>query len=251
METKKEFILVTGATSGLGLSLVEKLVEQGESVLACGRNFEHFPDLSKFGGGITKNYTFDLRNVSDLAASLRTYIEEKNIRVKGFVHCAGVSPISPLRMMNASAIQDVFAVNLFSAMEILRVLTRKRINHSALKSVVLISSIASIRGTSGMSAYCASKGALDSMARALAVEFAPKVRINTVRPGALPTDILKKAGVSPIVTEDFQAHPEAHGSLLGCGELSDVTELVHFLLSENARWITGQCFNVDGGVTAH
>lgn len=251
METKKEFTLVTGATSGLGLELVRELCGQGESVIACGRTFNHFLDLSKFGGGITKTYAFDLRNVSEIATSLRTYLEENEIRVKGFVHCAGVSPISPLRLMDAAAIRDVLAVNVCSCLEILRVLTARRVNHSALKSVVLISSIASVRGTSGMSAYCASKGALDAAARALAVEMAPHVRINTVRPGALPTEILEKAGVSPEIAQDFREHPEAHGSLLGCARLSDVTALIRYLLSEEARFITGQCFTVDGGVTAH
>lgn len=202
------------------------------------------------GGGV-EQYTFDLCNVSELAASLRTYLEKNAIRVKGFVHCAGVSPVSPLRLMDATAIQNVFAVNVFSCLEILRVLTAKRVNHGALKSVVLISSIASVRGAGGMSAYCASKGALDAAARALAVEMAPSVRINTVRPGALPTKILEKAGVSPEVAGDFCVHPEAHGSLLGCARLSDVTALIRYLLSEDGRFITGQCFTVDGGVTAH
>ena len=61
----------------------------------------------------------------------------------------------------------------------------------------------------------------------------------------------EKAGVAPEIAQDFREHPEAHGSLLGCARLSDVTALIRYLLSEEARFITGQCFTVDGGVTAH
>lgn len=200
------------------------------------------------GGGITLSYPFDLTDTAHLEGSLTAFLADHACNIRGFVHCAGVYPIAPLRMMSDADAHDVMDVNLFSAMAILRALVKKRVNHGALASVVMVSSINSYRGASGFTAYCASKGAVDAFVRAAATELAPRVRINAVRSGIIQTHGTDEQ------TKEAQAifqQPEAHGYLLGNGSTDDVVSMIRYLLSERARWITGQCFTVDGGLTAH
>lgn len=151
-------------------------------------------------------------------------------------------------MMSDDDMHAVMDVNLFSAVTFLRVLTKKHVNHGVLRSVVMVSSINSYRGASGLTAYCASKGAVDGFVRAAAVELAPHVRVNAVRPGTIQTH------EDGELTEEARAifqQPEAHGYLLGNGRPDDIVSMIRYLLSPRARWITGQCFTVDGGWTAH
>lgn len=244
----KEYILVTGATSGIGAALAQALVRDGVPVVACGRNRERLDAFMKLGGGITLTYPYDLTETGALEESLTAFLQAHACNIRGFVHCAGVYPIAPLRMMSDADAHDVMDVNLFSAMAVLRTLTKKRVNHGALASVVMVSSTSSVRGTQGMTAYCASKGAVESFVRAAAAELAPHVRVNAVRPGAIPTE--GGQGLSE-GAKAMLDHPEEHGYLLGQGRADDVVSMIRYLLSERARWITGQCFTVDGGLTAH
>ena len=242
----KGYTLVTGATSGIGEELVRQLVAAGEPVVACGRNESKLSALSHAGGVLS--FAYDLRDTAQLEESLTAFLQEQGCLIKGFVHCAGVYPIASLRMLSDAAAHEVMDVNLFSAVAILRALVKKRVNHGALRHVVMVSSTSSMRGTQGMTAYCASKGAVESFVRAAATELAPQVRVNAVRPGAIPTP----GGYA--MSEGAQAmfdQPEEYGYLLGRGSTADVVSMVRYLLSEQARWITGQCFTVDGGLTAH
>jgi NAD(P)-dependent dehydrogenase (short-subunit alcohol dehydrogenase family) len=137
-------------------------------------------------------------------------------------------------------------VNYVAAQQIIATLLKKRVNPGRLRSVVVISSIWSQFGARGHSLYCASKAALDGMVRALAVELAPDVRVNSVLPGAVRTPMAEAALADPRIVEGLrQNYP------LGLGQPADVAAAVEFLMSEDARWITGQQFVVDGGRTVN
>jgi NAD(P)-dependent dehydrogenase (short-subunit alcohol dehydrogenase family) len=117
-----------------------------------------------------------------------------------------------------------------------------KFNLGALKSVVYLSSNLSNMGAKGMSAYGASKGAIDTLMRCLAVELAPRVRLNSILPGAIPTEMTKAIFDNEEVrTRMIETYP------LGIGEALDICYLAEFLLSNKSKWITGQQFTVDGG----
>jgi NAD(P)-dependent dehydrogenase (short-subunit alcohol dehydrogenase family) len=137
-------------------------------------------------------------------------------------------------------------VNVLSAAEIVRTLLGKRRNGAGLRDVVFISSIWARFGARGHAAYCASKAALDGLMRAMAVELAPAVRVNAVLPGAMATAMAATAMADPEIVARFrQDYP------LGLGVPEDVAHAVAFLLSPEARWITGSEFTIDGGRTAN
>ena len=125
-------------------------------------------------------------------------------------------------------------------MELIRPLLKKE-NKGALKNIVFISSLASIRGEKGNAVYAASKGALNALAITLAKELAPKVRVNSVSPGTVETPMTKCFVESEAGEAHLQTYP------LGVGHCDDITNLVNFLLSDEARWITGQNIVIDGG----
>jgi NAD(P)-dependent dehydrogenase (short-subunit alcohol dehydrogenase family) len=125
-----------------------------------------------------------------------------------------------------------------------RILAKKKVNQTNLKTVIFISSAASKLGERGNSVYAASKGAIDSLTKSLAVELAPNVRVNAVLPGMVRTNMSSS-------TLDDREHVAEIGKNypLGFGDVADVAALVRFLVSEEARWITGQHLIVDGGRT--
>jgi NAD(P)-dependent dehydrogenase (short-subunit alcohol dehydrogenase family) len=239
--------LITGASSGVGrqiavnLSQSRRLILHGrdparliETRTLCRRPEEHLL------------WELDLRQGDRIEASLRQLIESNGLAVEGLVHCAGALDIKPLRLVEHDSAHEIMEVNFMSALEILRLLVRRTINGKHLRGVVFISSTASQFGARGFSVYCASKGALDAFMRAAAVELAPEVRINSVLPGATRT-----AMTAAMLSDDAVRTRMAADYPLGLGEPDDIACAVEFLLSDKARWITGQQFVVDGGRTVN
>ncbi|OQA45032.1 MAG: putative 2,4-dienoyl-CoA reductase [Bacteroidetes bacterium ADurb.Bin302] len=245
MEEKKKFILVTGASSGIGRRISIGL-SSTYNIILNGRNLERLIETKEKCSIYTEQLIFpsDLSNINGLEEELSSFIKEHNIEIQKFVHCAGFMKMVPLKMVNIETINTTFATNIFSAALIIKVLTNRKLNNAALTTVVLISSNISNFGAKAFSIYGASKAGLDGLMRSLAVELAPKVRINSVLPGAVKTEMTES------IYEDEETVKRMEATYpLGLGETSDIFEIVDFLLSEKARWITGQQITVDGGRT--
>jgi NAD(P)-dependent dehydrogenase (short-subunit alcohol dehydrogenase family) len=139
---------------------------------------------------------------------------------------------------------QLFNVNVFSALEIIKPLMQKKVNQGTLRSITFISSVATRVGASGYSAYSASKGSVNGISLSLAVELAPTVRVNCILPGIVGTEMNTEHFAKPEFVESvLTTHP------LGLGKAEDVANAVDFLASDKARWITGQEIVVDGGRT--
>ncbi|WP_231029492.1 SDR family NAD(P)-dependent oxidoreductase [Sphingomonas sp. IC-56] len=241
------YLLITGSSSGIGREMAIAL--SGEySLILHGRDGERLEATRQACQSPDRHLCWvrDLSDLAGLEAELPPLLAQNGARVGYFVHCAAMLNVLPLRAIKPEDAQQVMNINILSAMEITRLLTRKNVNHKALKSIVFISTIASQFGAKGFTAYCASKAALDGLMRALAVELAPEVRVNSVLPG----------GVRTPMTEAMFADPDMHQRLtrdypLGVGLPEDVINAVRFLLSDQARWITGHPMVVDGGRSAN
>jgi len=239
--------LITGASSGSGreiaihLSRSRRLILHGRDAarLAETRDRCERPESQIL-------WIQDLRDTAAIAAPLTALIESRPLAVEGFVHSAGLLKIAPLRLIEPGEAAGLMAVNCLSAAEITRVLIAKKTNARHLKGIVFISSTASQFGAKGFNVYCASKGALDALMRALAVELAPGVRVNSVLPGAVRTPMTESMLADAELRERMQA-----GYPLGLGESKDIATAVEYLLSDGARWITGHSLVVDGGRTVN
>jgi NAD(P)-dependent dehydrogenase (short-subunit alcohol dehydrogenase family) len=239
--------LNTGASSGSGrriavqLSRSRRLILHGRDCARllqtrdlCERPAEHLL------------WDFDLRDGDRIEGSLEPLLRDNQLAVEGFVHSAGTLKIQPLRLLDRGSAREIIDVNFMAALEILRLLVRQKINAKHLRGVVLISSTASRFGARGFSAYCASKGALDAFMRAAAVELAPRVRVNSVLPGAT------RSAMTEAMLSDNELRDRMEPDYpLGIGDPDDVAWAVEFLLSDKSRWITGQEFVVDGGRTVN
>jgi NAD(P)-dependent dehydrogenase (short-subunit alcohol dehydrogenase family) len=245
MDEKKKFVLVTGASSGIGRKISIEL-SAVHNVVLHGRNIERLLETKEKCAQNTQHIVFarDLSNVIGLEDDLSLFIKNNNIQITQFVHCAGFMKMIPLKMITIETINTTFATNVISVALIIKILINRKINNAALISVVLISSNISNFGAKAFNVYGASKAALDGLMRSLAIELAPKVRINSVLPGAVKTEMTESIFADQ---ETLQRMENTYP--LGLGEENDIYEVVNFLLSPKARWITGQQFTVDGGRT--
>lgn len=240
-------VLITGASSGIGREMAISLSDRYCLILG-GRDAERLEATRQACHAPDRHLCWarDLADVATLGDALAGLLAERDVRVTGFVHCAAVLKVLPLRSISIAHAQDVMNTNVLAAMEITRILMRKNVNHKNLESIVFISSIASQFGAKGFTAYCASKAALDGLMKALAVELGPQVRVNSVLPGGVRTPMTAAMYDDPALAERLtRDYP------LGVGLASDISEAVAFLLSAQARWITGHQMVVDGGRSAN
>jgi NAD(P)-dependent dehydrogenase (short-subunit alcohol dehydrogenase family) len=163
------------------------------------------------------------------------------------VHCAGSEVIAPLRATKDA--QFALAMDaLVIAYGLLAAAATSGVMSVDGGSVVLISSAAAHKGTVGLCAYAAGKGAIEALARSAAVELAPRsIRVNCVAPGAFLSPMHDR--ITGMIGETgTHAYEDKH--LLGFGTVEDVAGAALFLLRPSGRWITGTTMTVDGGITA-
>jgi len=246
--TGKRFALA-GATSALGGAIAAMLDAQGATVLLLGRNAKKLDAVMSAMQGPQRHSsaTIDLEDDADgIVAPIESYAEA-NGPLSGGVYCPGVEPVMPLRGLNTNMIERAFRVNYVAAQMFTKALASKKARHPKGGSVVLIGSVAGLRGNKGISTYCASKAALIASARSLALELAElRIRVNSISPGWFE---------SPMAQSSFAWYPggeekvgEAHP--LGVGTPDDVARAAVFLLSSAAGWVTGSNMVVDGGYLA-
>jgi NAD(P)-dependent dehydrogenase (short-subunit alcohol dehydrogenase family) len=241
----ENYILITGSSSGIGKEIAVSLSKENNIILH-GRDKGRLESVKSLCSGNNKVLVWehDFKDAAGIEASLKSFIKSNDISVSGFVHSAGFMKLLPLKSMNLEAINETINTNLVSAMLITRVLSGKLTNGNALSSIVFISSNISNFGAKAFSIYGASKSALDGFMRSIAVELAPAVRVNSVLPGSVRTAMTESIYENPDLMERMKLQYP-----LGLGETSDIASAVRFLLSGEARWITGQQITVDGGRT--
>jgi len=245
---QNENILITGASSGIGKECAFRCYEEGAKVHLLGRNErslkEIYAQLNDNNNSISILDLQDFERYQNIIESIVT----KHGKIDGFIHSAGYQITLPISAMNYQMYLDIFSVNTISAFEFIRLLSKKNYSNLSGMSIVLIASIMSVLADTALTAYCASKSALVGGAKALALELANKgIRINCISPGTLAdtamTDNLKKQ----ISEEEFHRIEQEYP--LGLGSTKDISALCLFLLSDEAKWITGQNIIVDGGLS--
>lgn len=240
------YVLVTGASSGIGQAIAVRLAHEGRVILH-GRDpvrLQETRQLCRGEGHLI--WPYDLANVADLPAALETFVRQNETRVDAFVHSAGMVSVMASRTLDLDMSRQIMDVNFTSAMLLLSTLLKRKVAQGTLRNVLFISSISSRFGARGHALYCASKGALDAAMRALALELAPQIRVNSICPGLVATKMAQEGMQDEVIAANLrEQYP------LGLGTPEDVAEMAAFLLSGKARWITGQQFFVDGGRTAN
>ena len=247
VDLSNKHILITGASSGIGKEITLLVSKLGARVSLVGRNRESLQMvLSQLEGNDHYLYEFDITNFNGIENLVKNIVENSG-PIDGYVHSAGIEMTRPLKMLKVNHYNEVFDLNIISALEITKFIT-KNYNISNDASIIYISSIVGLLGQAGKTAYSASKGALIAASKCLALELAPKgIRVNTILPALVETEMSSK--ILETLSEEskvniLKMHP------LGFGKAIDVANSAAFLLSPASKWITGVEFIIDGGYSA-
>lgn len=234
IQSKK--FLVTGASSGIGRETAVQLSRRGASVALTGRDQDRLAQTSGMMEGAGHSvFSADLTKAEDIAA-----LVDSVQGVDGVVHSAGISMPAPFKLMTEKMLNDIWTSNFKSAILLTqKLLAKNKINKGG--SIVFLSSIAAHTGTVGMVAYSSSKAALEGMMAPLALELAPKkIRINTIAPAVVRTDIFTE-NQRAWLDEQEKSYP------LGLGSARDVAQAAVFLLSDASSYMTATTLVMDGG----
>jgi NAD(P)-dependent dehydrogenase (short-subunit alcohol dehydrogenase family) len=236
--------LVTGASSGIGQGTARLIAQCGGRVIISGRNEdrlnETFFSLEGTGHSISAVSLVDADQTADW---MKSVIAEHGI-LSGIFHSAGMEFVRPAHVIKQKNLNDVFGCSLLAAFGIARVASQKNVISNG-GSLVFMSSIASLRGQKGMTAYAAAKAGIDGMIKPLSIELsARQIRVNSIVAGAIKTPIHDR-WVECISDGDLLHYENSH--LLGFGEVEDVSNAALYLLSSSSRWVTGTSLVIDGG----
>lgn len=224
--------IVTGAARGIGRATIDMLLSRGESVVAVDLDTSSLVDGTP-GLRIIEGDATDTRVIDEACAAAGP--------IQGVVACAGISRVGASRDFPRSEWDKVLAINLTAVFELFRSAAGSIAENA---SFVAVSSVTAFQGFSGRAAYASSKSAIDGLVRAMAVELAPSIRVNSVVPGFVMTDIARMNIAQGNINDQGI---RARTPLGRWGTPEDVASSICFLLSQESSWITGTSLVVDGG----
>lgn len=238
--TGKTF-LITGAASGIARATATELAKYGANLALCDINLERLQDVGKELANGSGEISCHETDVSDAASCQRT-VEEAAKRfgkIDHLIHAAGVYPQMLVKNMTDANWKDLMRVNLDGTFYMCRAVIPYLGDNS---SIVNLASVAAHRGSYSHAHYAASKGAVSSFSKSLALELAPKTRVNTVSPGIIATamtnELLKQKGQALLDSTPLKRF----------GTAQEVAGVILFLCSQWADFVTGETIHVNGGL---
>jgi NAD(P)-dependent dehydrogenase (short-subunit alcohol dehydrogenase family) len=248
MAGERPVYIVTGGSEGIGYATCERLAAKGAQVAFCARRAEVLEAAAaklRAAGGAVEAFVLDAADPEALSGFIHD-VAHRYGRLDGLVNNAFQSLQATIEAMSLDQWRRAYAVNIEApfvatkaALEVMRPQTRG--------SIVNVASVSGQRARAGASAYCSSKAALIRFGEVAAIEAgAFGVRVNTVVPGGTETATFARAFAS-LPAEDYAARSRASSALGRFGKPDEVADAICYLLSEEARFVTGASLNVDGG----
>ena len=241
-------VLVTGATSGIGHAVAVKFAEESACVVALGRNRSALSDVQasvQNAGGKPLTIAVDVTNDTEIHQAIAETIDKFG-RLDVLVNAAGHISTGSIEETSLAAWDAMMNVNLRAVFQLMQLAAPHLIKTKG--NIVNVSSVTGLRSFPGVLAYCVSKAGVDQLTRCAAFELAPKgVRVNAVNPGVVITEIHKRGGMSEEAYAKFLEHSKTTHPLGRVGDPREIAELIFYLASERASWITGATYQIDGG----
>lgn len=241
-------VIVTGASSGIGRATAELFVRSGSQVIAVGRTEKELNVLrEKLQGkkGSIKIHLADIREATQVERLVNDTVQYFG-QIDVLVNAAGI-------IMNGSVADtalDDWDKMLDINLRCVFLLMQKCVPHLAKTkgNIVNVSSVAGTRSFPNLLSYCVSKAGLDQLTRCAALELAESgVRVNAVNPGVVVTNLHKRGGMDDDGYKAFLKKSKTTHPLGRVGEAKEIADLIYFLASEKASWITGATYEIDGG----
>jgi NAD(P)-dependent dehydrogenase (short-subunit alcohol dehydrogenase family) len=249
---EKEFankvLLITGSTSGIGKATALRFAQAGASVAAVGRNEQALLELQKqidSAGAQFLAVNADLSRAGELDAVITRTVERFG-GIDFLVNAAGHISSGTIETTSLQAWDAMLEINLRTPFVLMQKALPTIIERRG--NIVNVSSVTGLRSFPGVLAYCVSKAGLDQLTRCAALELAAQgVRVNAVNPGVVVTEIHKRGGMGEEQYKAFLEHSKTTHPLGRVGQPQEVAELICFLASDRASWITGATYSIDGG----
>ena len=245
---QNKIAVVTGASSGIGRATASLLARKGASVVAVGRNEDELSKLRDEAFDTAGSVTIHLADVSvsDSLDRLVSKVTDDFGQVDVLVNAAGTIKNGTLENTSLDEWDKMLGLNLRSVFYLMHLFAPHL--EATKGSIVNVSSVTGLRAFPNVLAYCVSKAGIDQLTRCAALELAPKgIRVNAVNPGVVITNLHKRGGMSDEDYEKFLQHSRSTHPIGRAGTAGEVAELIEFLASDRAGWITGVTYAIDGG----
>lgn len=240
--------VVTGASSGIGRATALRFAREGCAVLAVGRDEAALLAVASNIGATGGRAAICVCDVTDATAPSRIVAQALSAfgRLDVLVNAAGVIASASVADETDAAWDAMMDLNVRAVFRLIR----ESVPHLAKTrgSIVNLSSVAGTRAFPGIAAYCVSKAAVDQLTRCAALDFAPLgVRVNAVNPGVVVTNLHRRGGMDEVRYAAFLEHSRATHPLGRPGTPEEIADLIAYLASPSAAWITGETVAIDGG----
>lgn len=242
----KKTVIITGAGGGIGLAVMKNFAAQGADIIACEyKETENFTEKwdaisEEFGCKVYPIY-FDLSDEEAIKTGLKE-ISALKIPIDVLVNCAGIAKFGPVIMTSQTMLKQIFQVNYFAQVQITQFIA-KLMMRAKKGSIINLASIAGMEATPGNCAYGASKASVVSFTRVAAQELYPLgIRVNAVAPGFISTPMQQNVDKA---TAEKEMQRQA---IKRYGEPEEVAQVISFLASDEASYVTGQIIRLDGGM---
>jgi NAD(P)-dependent dehydrogenase (short-subunit alcohol dehydrogenase family) len=247
-EFAEKIVLITGATSGIGKATVLRFAEAGASIAAVGRDSRALVELQTQLGGAGGKFLAieaDLSHEEETDKVVANTVDRFG-GIDVLVNAAGHISSGTIETTMVKAWDAMLDINVRAPFVLMQKALPAIIERRG--NIVNVSSVTGLRAFPGVLAYCVSKAALDQLTRCAALELAAKgVRVNAVNPGVVVTEIHKRGGMTEEQYDAFLEHSKETHPLGRVGQAKEVAELIFFLASDRASWITGATYSIDGG----
>jgi NAD(P)-dependent dehydrogenase (short-subunit alcohol dehydrogenase family) len=245
---KGKIAIVTGASSGIGRATAALMARKGASVVAVGRSEKDLNSLregTKAKNGLIKIHLADVTELSQLDRIVSDTIETFG-QIDVLVNSAGIIKSGTIEDTTLDDWDKMININLRSVFNLMQRCVPHLIASKG--NVVNVSSVAGTRSFPNVLSYCVSKAGIDQLTRCTALELAAKgVRVNAVNPGVVVTNLHSRSGMDEVSYRKFLVHSKETHPIGRPGTAAEVAELIHFLASDKAGWITGATYEIDGG----
>jgi NAD(P)-dependent dehydrogenase (short-subunit alcohol dehydrogenase family) len=247
-ELTNKVLLITGATSGIGKATALRFAQAGANIAAVGRDQAALMELQnqvEGSGAKLLAVPADLSREGETEGVVAKTVERFG-GIDVLVNSAGHISSGTIENTSLSAWDAMLEINLRAPFVLMQKALPSIIKRRG--NIVNVSSVTGLRAFPGVLAYCVSKAGLDQLTRCAALELAAQgVRVNAVNPGVVVTEIHKRGGMTEEQYDAFLNHSKTTHPLGRVGQPQEVAELIFFLASDRASWITGATYSIDGG----